>query len=768
MSEIEITMGSNTLDAQVSIFHKGDPVTMVALIIRGHVEITGNGVRMTAGAGNFLGMVDAGHGVHSFQYTTTEETTLFALPIQTMEDVYSLLDSNSQYRGLLVTSTNLYFKEISGIFAELKKHTLSLKKLLTESYTYYQKTCVEMGHIADHLSALDSPDPSEDSSPVLSPDVLYFVECGRIPEETQKQFYAGSAYVSKDTFTKQCAALATLLAGCESFTQDLCRLSRILFQNEKSMFSLLGHLAYQIRESGEDFSPVKEKLDLLLSQIQATNTLLTKRAGTPQPVTPGRIREIYRLLQDGTEAGDTDDSDHSIELLINSLDQILDYAPITPELRREFYECIQEFIRTSDRFSKEPAVRALRKRISDKFFPLYEAVVKKNFSDANPPLAVRLFLRYGYVSEHLLTEKEQMALISLPDPFSGKTTCQVYTMEQWLKEIYLGHKNPSKDEFNEDYEDHLRKDLRSNRLTEQQYKMALSNADERLHFEIYNFMMYTDRILNGNITSFVPVLCSDAINTDLAKSYVTPSSINRCVSQVEQIDYSIFYRDHRVSFEEVGVTSFSVVERMTPDFIVFPVYGRQGLVWQDIEGRRKNTHGRILLPSFLEIQMDSAIRGLLASFRWEKCRTEMGSQWNNVRYPSLTSEYSDYLQFYRKNGDLTPERKEKLKTQLQQCNNRFKDVFMRDYNDWITRESSGSGKLNRVARQILFTYCPFSKEICDKIGEQPAYVEASKRYRIAHAKELKTISTTLHRFEKNGLEFPSELMNTKNLISEEF
>ena len=137
--------------------------------------------------------------------------------------------------------------------------------------------------------------------------------------------------------------------------------------------------------------------------------------------------------------------------------------------------------------------------------------MKKNFTVANPPLAVRLFLRYGYVSEHLLTEKEQMALISLPDPFSGKTTCQVYTMEQWLKEIYLGHKNPSKDEFNEDYEDHLRKELRSNRLTEQQYKMALSNADERLHFEIYNLMMYTDRILNGNITSFVPVLCSDAI-----------------------------------------------------------------------------------------------------------------------------------------------------------------------------------------------------------------------------------------------------------------
>lgn len=65
--------------------------------------------------------------------------------------------------------------------------------------------------------------------------------------------------------------------------------------------------------------------------------------------------------------------------------------------------------------------------------------MKKNFSDANPPLAVRLFLRYGYVSEHLLTEKEQMALISRRILSPERQTCQVYTMEQWLKEIYLGH-----------------------------------------------------------------------------------------------------------------------------------------------------------------------------------------------------------------------------------------------------------------------------------------------------------------------------------------
>ena len=78
-------------------------------------------------------------------------------------------------------------------------------------------------------------------------------------------------------------------------------------------------------------------------------------------------------------------------------------------------------------------------------------------------------------------------------------------------------------------------------------------------------------------------------------------------------------------------------------------------------------------------------------------------QWNNLHYPSLTSEYTDYLQFYRKNSDLSPEAKVKIKTQLTQNGNRHRDVFTKDYADWILRDAKGAMRVNRVVRNILYT-----------------------------------------------------------------
>lgn len=187
-------------------------------------------------------------------------------------------------------------------------------------------------------------------------------------------------------------------------------------------------------------------------------------------------------------------------------------------------------------------------------------------------------------------------------------------------------------------------------------------------------------------------------------------------------------------------------------------------MWQDMEGRKKNTHARILFPSLIEQDVEQEVLKLLAHFRWEKCRSEMGAQWNNFRYPSLTSEYTDYLQFYKKNSDLSPDRKEKVKAQLQQCNNRHRDVFTRDYQDWIMREAAGAMRLNKVARDILFTYCPISPEIAEGLLVQNAYQEAAKRYMSKKRKDEKNLTNTLHRFEKNGVKVPKEVERTKKYL----
>jgi hypothetical protein len=142
----------------------------------------------------------------------------------------------------------------------------------------------------------------------------------------------------------------------------------------------------------------------------------------------------------------------------------------------------------------------------------------------------------------------------------------------------------------------------------------------------------------------------------------------------------------------------------------------------------------------------------------------MGAQWNNYRYPSLTGEYTDYLQFYRKNNDLTPERREKVKAQLQQCNNRHKEVFARDYQDWIMREATGAMRLNKVARDILFTYCPMAPEIAEGLLTQNAYRDAARRYMVEKGKREKAIQTAIRRFEKAGCDVPDEVEQTKQYI----
>ena len=210
--------------------------------------------------------------------------------------------------------------------------------------------------------------------------------------------------------------------------------------------------------------------------------------------------------------------------------------------------------------------------------------------------------------------------------------------------------------------------------------------------------------------------------------------------------------------------NFTNITRFTPDFILFPVYGRNGVLWQDIEGRVKQSHARILLPSLFEQDLPAEILKLMAHFRWEKCRTDMGAQWNNYRYPSLTSEYTDYLQFYKKNNELTPEKKEKIKQQLQQCNNKHREVFARDYQDWLIREAAGAMRMNRINRGIMFTYCPFADEVAQGLLVQNAYQEAARRHMTEKKKQEQSITVLERKFEKKGIEVPEEVRKTKEYL----
>lgn len=75
-----------------------------------------------------------------------------------------------------------------------------------------------------------------------------------------------------------------------------------------------------------------------------------------------------------------------------------------------------------------------------------------------------------------------------------------------------------------------------------------------------------------------------------------------------------------------------------------------------------------------------------------KCAAVWGARWNDLSERSLTSEYCDYIQFYRKNRDLSTDAKDKLKSALQKAKNSYKEMFVRDYVSWVLYEGAGSAE----------------------------------------------------------------------------
>ena len=132
-------------------------------------------------------------------------------------------------------------------------------------------------------------------------------------------------------------------------------------------------------------------------------------------------------------------------------------------------------------------------------------------------------------------------------------------------------------------------------------------------------------------------------------------------------------------------------------------------------------------------------------------------RWNDIREKSLTAEYCDYIQFYRKNRELSTDAKEKVKNSLVRAKNNYREVFTKDYQNWIKYEAVGSFRLNKVARDIIFRYCPFSKTIREDLVANPMYHDMFARYEILNERALHKVENFNDKFIQNGGEVTPEL-----------
>ncbi|MBN2617701.1 MAG: hypothetical protein JXR64_05250 [Spirochaetales bacterium] len=185
----------------------------------------------------------------------------------------------------------------------------------------------------------------------------------------------------------------------------------------------------------------------------------------------------------------------------------------------------------------------------------------------------------------------------------------------------------------------------------------------------------------GRQGNHFPLLHGSYITSNF-NDLATREQIIMVMKYVESIDSGVFRRTHRRE-----------THRIVPHVIIIPCYGDKGICWEPFEKfNRASSRGRIAVPLYPK-DLKLAVITALADLRWEVAKAKATYYWMEE---GITGKYFQWFDERKLKGDV------KLR-------------FIEDYILWITKESSGTQKLDKDVRGIFWRNLPFPKEIRDNL-----------------------------------------------------
>ncbi|MBL8020187.1 MAG: cyclic nucleotide-binding domain-containing protein [Leptospirales bacterium] len=393
--------------------------------------------------------------------------------------------------------------------------------------------------------------------------------------------------------------------------------------------------------------------------------------------------------------------------------------------------------------------RKVRRAISKVYWGIWEkAFFKLKEQKGNLPLPVDWMLRFGFFDDEMLDDEHIGALTQCRDTTRGKPGYSILNALDWLPVIGDKKEPPSLDEMGMGFFEKLKMEHK-----DKGWKRETDVPDEfagyaiRIRYEIQNFLEINVRLTSGSPATSFPILTRYSVNMPLDKAFVTNDRLSECVDRILAIDYSLFHRETLFNDEERGILKEFIQLQVMPWFIIVPSIGTKVMMWQDLASPNKRTSkGRIAVPIFATADLFSLMVDAMAAFRWELTKSIQGPDWNNVAVPSITSDYTDYVQFYKKNREISPEIKERLAAEFKRFRS-DRDRFTNDYGNWLKSEAEGNMKMNRVVRAIFYRHVPFAKPVRDKVSTQPAFAELHNRFVNIRTKKLRESEARYKKFD---------------------
>lgn len=714
------------------------------LIQVGSVTRHYNYAEITMGANSIIGILE--NGWFSCDYIASEDTTLIVIPCKNAEDLRTLLKAQANFRPIFLRTALEQRHQALCLYASLKQKATLLHTTAQNSYNDYKALCSQFMipehsfYRLTHFEALTMQHRVENWELNNSQSLMK----GYLREYLQLMIQNDDLCVG--AIMEASAQMHRTAQGIEEIANYLmCNRDVLWNDTEDDIFHLYFHLAVRLASENKDLNACQTHMKEICETMKKLD--IYDPMQVDECTTACKNHQFSATGDAQTNIADEDCVAH-----------IMSYAGYDKEEIRKFKLILQSYKKLPDRTSGDKEVRALRKSISTYFYEIYKRAFFNSMRPVDRPTPIlQMFFNFGFMDVGLLGAEQTNALVRFSESLGLFRYTHVYTIYEWLKSIYCGEKEPSRNEFDLDYNGHLLEQLKQGEITERELSGLRRDQNAKVAFEIDNLFQSTHKSVSGRLSTFCPILSSDELMSSFEKTAATAARIEQSINGIRSLDYSILYREILFSDPEHGITQENLMKEIMPDIILLPCVGSRSVMWQETSGVRTDTPARFVFPIFMNADLDEQMLLAMGRYRWEICRHVQGSYWNDYRVKSLTAEYYDYLQFYRKNKDLSADAKEKLKSALLHARNNFREVFVLDYVNWIKYESQGSFRLNKITRDILTRYCPFSREIRTSLSNNPLYQNAFGKLEIENKKNTKRLHALYKKYEDAGGEITADL-----------
>lgn len=757
------------------LVRKGETTKAIYIVLRGSVDLQTDYNRINLGTGSVVGFMLGLSDAYVCDYVAAEDSLIASYKYESPEDYKTIFKEQPKYCYAFLHAALKQYRTIYDVYKALIDSAKEISDFIAKQYSDYEIHCAQSDFDMKEVEICALTDIVE-PEPICSWETGYFQDLLEIPTNHLRQIYSEKQDLTIGVLLQVADIMSRMIANMDALKDYIRKVKESLLCEDVDLLELWYDLAMKYAQIGEGTEKVDKRVAELEEFIRRTG--FYEEAEVADRLNYYKSMDFMDYVQNHQSPVAIEENEDGEVAEVLSREQILKTDFATYIMKYAGYEqadidackqLIAEYDKIAEVQDYTPEMQKTRRALTKVFYEIYEKAFLRAVHARTISTVMKLFFNFGVLDLKMAGEHhldELMAISELLDnqwieqkqwDADGENYSHVYSAYQWLCLIYRGEKEPSKNEFDIDYAGHLLEMRKNHEITREEENKLKHDQLKKVEFEIRNMFMTNNRITYGRITTFCPVLHNKDFMRSIDQLIVSAMTINAAIDEIRELDYSCFYREVFFASPKYGVERTEIMKEVLPDVILMPNIGSRAMMWQETAGVKKDTPARFVFPVMTTSELYDMMLETIGRYRWEICRKILGVRWNDIREKSLTSEFCDYIQFYRKNRDLSQQAKERVKADLVHAKNNYREVFVADYVSWMKYESQGNFRLNKVSRRIISEYVPFKAEIRKKLEENPMYKELFTKSNIIAARKREKEKAIFDRYVAAGGAITPEL-----------